>query len=65
MFVLKLNYQTCRYIRGPKILKIIIRALLIIFWNIGQFIAPVMDKLDRNENETGGYTVIARKSETQ
>lgn len=65
MFVLKLNYQTCRYIRGPKILKIIIRALLIIFWNIGQFISPVLDKLDRNENETAVYTVIARKSETQ
>lgn len=63
MFVLKFNYHTIRYIRGPKILRGIVKAVLMIFWNVGQFTAPILDKFDRNENETASYTVIARKLE--
>lgn len=61
-WIVKMNYFSARFIRGPKPLKWIIKAILIPFWTIGQVVAPYLDKLDRNwDAETQGYFVVARK----
>jgi SAM-dependent methyltransferase len=60
--VLKLNYFSCRFIRGPRPLRWIIKGLLLPLWFVGQMVAPWLDKLDRNwAAEAAGYYVIARK----
>ncbi len=62
MWLLKINYFSSRFIRGPKVLKLLIKAILIPFWTINQLIAPILDKFDRNwEAESQGYCVIAKK----
>jgi hypothetical protein len=61
--VLKWNYFTSRFLRGPKLLRRVLKACLLPFWYLGQKISPVLDKLDRNwALETSGYYVIASKS---
>ena len=63
MIVMKINYFTARFIRGPRLLKLIIEMGLYPFWYVGQKIAPYLDNLDKNwEAETTGYFVVARKS---
>jgi SAM-dependent methyltransferase len=58
----KINYFTARFIRGPRLLKLVIKGLLAPFWTFNQLVAPLLDKLDRNwEAETQGYFVLARK----
>jgi len=62
MWILKLNYFSTRFIRGPKIIRELIKSILILFWNIGQLLAPLLDKLDRSkELESPGYIVTATK----
>jgi len=62
MIVMKLNYFSARFIRGPRLLRVIIKMGLIPFWYVGQKIAPILDKLDKNwAAETSGYYVTARK----
>jgi len=62
MIVLKINYFTARFIHGPLLLRVIIKMGLIPFWYVGQKLAPILDKLDRNwAAETKGYYVTARK----
>lgn len=62
MWILKMNYFSARFVRGPKPLKLAIKVLLIPIWFIGQSLAPLLDKLDRKpELETSGYTVSASK----
>jgi SAM-dependent methyltransferase len=61
MWLLKLNYQTVRLIRGPRPLRLVLRALLIPFWWLVQKLAPVLDRYWQEENETQGYFVMARK----
>lgn len=62
MWILKLNYFTAR-ISGPRFIRWPIKALLIPFWFLGQVVAPLLDKLDRNKDlEAGGYVVITKKS---
>lgn len=62
MWLLKLNYFTLRFIRGPLPIRMIIKSFLWIIWNINQVLAPFLDKLDRHwEAETSGYFVIAKK----
>jgi hypothetical protein len=61
--VLKWNYFSSRFLRGPKLLRWALKACLLPFWYLGQKISPVLDKLDRNwALETSGYYVIASKS---
>ena len=61
-WIVKMNYFSARFIRGPKPLKWIIGAALLPFWTLGQVLAPYLDKLDRNwDAETQGYFVLARK----
>ncbi|MBK2106450.1 class I SAM-dependent methyltransferase [Francisella philomiragia] len=62
MWIVKMNYFTLRLIRGPKLLRKMIKAILVPFWMIGQTLAPYLDKLDKNWlAESQGYYVIARK----
>jgi len=62
MWILKINYFSLRFIKGPKPLRWLIKSILIPYWTIGQVLAPYLDKLDKNWSlETAGYFVIARK----
>lgn len=65
MLVLKLNYFSLRMIRGPVALRVAIRLLLWPFWQLGQYAAPWLDRLDRHpELEAPGYFATARKPST-
>ncbi len=62
MWILKMNYFSARLIKGPKLIRLIFRAIMIPIWYVFQILAPLLDKLDRNpELETSGYTVVAKK----
>ena len=62
MWILKMNYFSARIIQGPKLVRLIFRAIMIPIWCVSQMLAPILDKLDRNpELETSGYTVVAKK----
>lgn len=61
MWILKLNYQLIRLIRGPRWLRAVIRFCLIPFWWIGQVIAPLLDSVWKEDKETAGYFVMAKK----
>ena len=59
---LKMNYFSCRLIKGPKPIRILLRVIFSVFWYVGQKVAPMLDRLDRNwAAETSGYFVTARK----
>ena len=61
-WIVKMNYFSTRFIKGPKALKCLIKVMLLPFWTLGQFLAPYLDKLDRDwDAETQGYFVVARK----
>ncbi len=62
MWVLKFNYFSARFIRGPKPIRWLIKIGLVPFWSIGQICAPLLDKLDQDRMaETTGYFVTAKK----
>ena len=62
MWILKMNYFSLRFVRGPRLLRWTIKALLLPLWYIGQKVAPLLDKLDKNwALETSGYFVTAKK----
>lgn len=61
-WIVKMNYFSARFIRGPKPLRWLIKVILVPFWTIGQVLAPYLDKLDKNwAAESQGYFVVARK----
>jgi len=65
MWLLKMNYFSLQFARGPKPLRWLIKACLVPIWYINQLFAPFLDKLDRNwAAETSGYYVTARKPAT-
>jgi len=60
--VLKCNYFTRRFAAGPAPVRWLLTAIFSVFWFIGQVLAPLLDKLDRNWSlEAPGYFVTARK----
>ncbi|MFN3306952.1 MAG: class I SAM-dependent methyltransferase [Candidatus Kapaibacteriota bacterium] len=60
--ILKFNYFTLRFIRGPKIIQSFIKKLLYPVWYIGQKLAPVLDRLDKDWYlEAAGFYVLAMK----
>lgn len=61
MWILKLNYQSMRLIRGPRIVKKTTKALLVPFWFSNQWAGIHLDKIWREDKETAGYVVTARK----
>jgi SAM-dependent methyltransferase len=59
---LKTNYFSMRFIRGPRPLRWAIKACLMPMWHLGQKVAPILDKLDRDwALAASGYFVTARK----
>jgi SAM-dependent methyltransferase len=61
MWILKLNYQLARLLRGPRALRLVMRLCLVPIWWIGQVLAPLLDRAWPEERETAGYFVSARK----
>lgn len=62
MMVLKMNYFSLRLIRGPWPVRMVIRGVFGALWCVGQMLAPLLDKLDRNwALEASGYFVTAHK----
>lgn len=61
MACLKLNYQLARLVRGPRPLRVVLRALLIPVWFVGQTVSPILDRYWSEPRETAGYFVTARK----
>ena len=55
MWILKFNYHTTRFARGP------LKLLWIPIWWTGQIISPILDKYDKHPEECASYTVVARK----
>ncbi len=60
-WVLKLNYHTLRWLRGPRPLRMVVRLLLIPLWFTDQVAALVLDRNNPNPEETQGYLVIAQR----
>ena len=61
-WLVKMNYFTHRWVKGPKIIKWSIAIFLIPFWTFGQLLAPYLDMLDSDwKVETQGYFVLAKK----
>ena len=62
MWLLKFNYFSTRFVRGPRPLRWAITTVLLPVWFINQKVAPYLDKLDKNwEAEASGYFVTARR----
>jgi SAM-dependent methyltransferase len=61
MWLLKLNYQLVRLVRGPRLVRWLIRAGLVPIWWTNQMIAPLLDRIWPFEEETAGYFVTAIK----
>ena len=55
MWVLKFNYYTARFARGP------LKLFLIPLWSVGQILSPIFDKIDPRPQETCSYTAVAKK----
>ena len=55
MWVLKFNYHTLRFARGP------LKYFWLTIWWLGQTISPFLDKYDKHPQETASYTVLARR----
>lgn len=61
-WIVKFNYFSSRFVRGPRILRGLIKTVLLPIWYLGQKAAPLLDRLDTNwAAETTGYFVTARK----
>lgn len=62
MIISNFNYFSLRFIRGPRPLSVVLRGLFGIAWYLGQVMAPLLDRLDREwELETTAYCVTAGK----
>lgn len=59
--ILRLNYHTLRWVRGPRLLRAAMRRWLIPGWWTGQTLAPHLDRLFPSEEDTGGYFAVARR----
>lgn len=63
MWILKFNYFSTHFIRGPRPFRWMVKACLVPLWYLGQLSAPLLDKLDKNwAAETIGYFVTAKKN---
>jgi SAM-dependent methyltransferase len=62
MWVLKFNYFSLRLLRGPKLMRLVTKGLLLTIWYTVQKAAPCLDRLDHNWTaESTGYFVTAKK----
>lgn len=61
MWFLKFNYQTAKLVRGPLLLRYLIKTFFLPFWFINQVVAPLLDRGWAAPQETAGYAVSAIK----
>lgn len=61
MWLLKLNYQLLRLVRGPRLLRALVRACLVPVWTLGQLAGAALDRVWPEQGEAAGYFVTARK----
>lgn len=61
MWILKLNYQSMRLIRGPRLVKKTTKSLLVPFWFSNEWTAIYLEKIWQEDKETAGYALTARK----
>lgn len=61
MWLLKLNYQLQRLVKGSLWRRRVTRAVLIPIWWINQVVGEALDRHWLDERETAGYFVTARK----
>jgi SAM-dependent methyltransferase len=61
MWLLKLNYQTFRLVKGARWRRRLTRAVFIPFWWLNQNLGRWIDSHWLDANETAGYFVTARK----
>jgi SAM-dependent methyltransferase len=61
MWILKLNYQLKRLVKGPRPVRSLVLLVFIPVWWIGQTLALLLDRVWREDRETAGYFVNARK----
>ena len=61
MWILKLNYQSLRLVRGGFLTKMLVRGFLTPFWFLNQLLCAQLDKVWPEENETAGYVATAQK----
>ncbi len=60
--LIKFNYFSKRFVRGPKPFRLLALAALVPVWYVNQCVAPFLDKLDRDwALESTGYYVTAKK----
>lgn len=60
-WLLKLNYQTLRLVRGPALVRELVRIALLPIWLADQLLAPLLDHIWPSGDETAGYVIVARK----
>lgn len=62
MWFLKLNYFLVRLIRGPRVVRGLLRCLFSPVWFVDQKFAPMLDRMDNDWlRESPGYYVLATK----
>ena len=64
MWVLKLNYQLKKLVRGPTPIRVPLQIVFTIMWWLDQQFARWLDKIWPGEDETAGYVVTATKPKT-
>src|SRR5262249_94950 len=60
-WILKFNYQSLRWIRGTKPLRVLVRLALTPIWFMDQTMARALDRIDFNPGEAASSTAVARK----
>jgi len=57
-----MNYFSLNFLRGPRPFQWLVKLFLVPCWYVGQTLAPVLDKLDKDwALESSGYFVVAKK----
>lgn len=61
MWLVKLNYQLARAVRGPAAMRWILRSLMFPLWYVNQIVGPLLDRFFPDNAETAGYFVTATR----
>ena len=61
MWLVKLNYQMARAVRGPPAMRWIMRSMMFPLWYVNQVVGPLLDRFFPDKAETAGYFVTATR----
>lgn len=59
--LLRLNYQSRKLLRGPRLYRQLMHAALRVAWISGECLAPLMDKHWKCDSDTAGYWIVGRR----